>query len=146
VLLYSALWSAFRHHGTQRCHAACLDVIWCAFLFSSESTPLNSLKLSGVGTILCGLAPTMEFLIFARALAGMGGGGSVFHLLLYDSIVDSIRKQGHDRFVPSFSGFVCITLTTESLFSSLQRRRDRPNSIVSAVPTLHSSLGSALLT
>ncbi|KAG7097144.1 hypothetical protein E1B28_004522 [Marasmius oreades] len=36
---------------------------------------LLALSLFGSGTILCGLAPSMEALIAARALAGMGGGG-----------------------------------------------------------------------
>lgn len=31
----------------------------------------------GTGTISCGLAPSMEVLIAARAVAGMGGGGFV---------------------------------------------------------------------
>jgi len=31
----------------------------------------------GTGTISCGLAPSMEALIAARAVAGMGGGGFV---------------------------------------------------------------------
>ena len=30
---------------------------------------------TGVGTFLCGLAPSMDGLIIARAIAGMGGGG-----------------------------------------------------------------------
>ncbi len=30
---------------------------------------------TGSGTLLCGLAPSMDALIAARALAGMGGGG-----------------------------------------------------------------------
>ena len=32
---------------------------------------------TGSGTIFCGMAPSMNALIFARAVAGMGGGGSV---------------------------------------------------------------------
>ncbi|KDQ64740.1 hypothetical protein JAAARDRAFT_202035 [Jaapia argillacea MUCL 33604] len=36
---------------------------------------LLGLSLFGSGTLLCGLAPSMEALIAARALAGMGGGG-----------------------------------------------------------------------
>ncbi|KAJ8468186.1 hypothetical protein ONZ45_g6 [Pleurotus djamor] len=36
---------------------------------------LLGLSLFGSGTILCGLAPSMETLIIARAIAGMGGGG-----------------------------------------------------------------------
>lgn len=36
---------------------------------------LLALTLFGLGTILCGLAPSMEALIAARAIAGMGGGG-----------------------------------------------------------------------
>jgi hypothetical protein len=31
----------------------------------------------GTGTISCGFAPSMEVLIAARAVAGMGGGGFV---------------------------------------------------------------------
>lgn len=37
----------------------------------------------GTGTIGCGLAPSMEALIAARAVAGMGGGGFVTRLFGY---------------------------------------------------------------
>jgi MFS family permease len=30
---------------------------------------------AGLGTLFCGLAPSMDGLILARAIAGMGGGG-----------------------------------------------------------------------
>jgi MFS family permease len=38
---------------------------------------LLALSLFGIGTLLCGVAPSMNVLIAARAIAGMGGGGSV---------------------------------------------------------------------
>jgi len=46
---------------------------------------LLALSLFGSGTLLCGIAPSMNFLIAARAIAGMGGGGWVlqFHLIRY---------------------------------------------------------------
>ncbi|CCM01688.1 uncharacterized protein FIBRA_03752 [Fibroporia radiculosa] len=36
---------------------------------------LLALSLFGMGTFLCGLAPSMDSLIIARTIAGMGGGG-----------------------------------------------------------------------
>ena len=38
---------------------------------------LLALPLFGSGTFLCGIAPSMNVLIAARVIAGMGGGGSV---------------------------------------------------------------------
>ena len=38
---------------------------------------LLALSLFGSGTFLCGIAPSMNVLIAARVIAGMGGGGSV---------------------------------------------------------------------
>ncbi len=43
------------------------------FLFREQCC--SSLLFSGSGTLLCGLAPSMDSLIIARAIAGMGGGG-----------------------------------------------------------------------
>ena len=44
---------------------------------ANDFTQLLALSLFTTGTILCGMAPTMGTLIAARAVAGMGGGGSV---------------------------------------------------------------------
>ncbi|PAV20724.1 MFS general substrate transporter [Pyrrhoderma noxium] len=44
-------------------------------ILGRKGAMLLGLSLFGSGTILCGLAPSMEALIAARALAGMGGGG-----------------------------------------------------------------------
>ncbi|KAK7470834.1 hypothetical protein VKT23_002251 [Stygiomarasmius scandens] len=44
-------------------------------ILGRKGAMLLALSLFGSGTLLCGFAPSMEFLIAARALAGMGGGG-----------------------------------------------------------------------
>lgn len=48
----------------------------------------------GVGTILCGIAPSMETLIAARALAGIGGGGltSVGSIIVTDLV--PLKRRG----------------------------------------------------
>ena len=40
-------------------------------------------SIKGTGTISCALAPSMEALIAARAVAGMGGGGFVLAFWIY---------------------------------------------------------------
>ncbi|KAG9008913.1 hypothetical protein FRB95_002195 [Tulasnella sp. JGI-2019a] len=44
-------------------------------IIGRKGAMLLGLSLFGGGTILCGFAPSMEALIAARAIAGMGGGG-----------------------------------------------------------------------
>ncbi|CUA76812.1 Multidrug resistance protein fnx1 [Schizosaccharomyces pombe 972h-] [Rhizoctonia solani] len=44
-------------------------------IMGRKGAMLLALSLFGIGTLLCGMANSMEFLIFARAVAGMGGGG-----------------------------------------------------------------------
>ncbi|KAL0949623.1 hypothetical protein HGRIS_009668 [Hohenbuehelia grisea] len=44
-------------------------------ILGRKGAMLLGLTLFGSGTIFCGLAPSMESLIVARAIAGMGGGG-----------------------------------------------------------------------
>ncbi|KAF7352928.1 Multidrug resistance protein fnx1 [Mycena venus] len=46
-----------------------------ADILGRKGAMLLALFLFGSGTILCGMVPSMETLILARALAGMGGGG-----------------------------------------------------------------------
>ncbi|KAG6378441.1 vacuolar amino acid permease [Boletus reticuloceps] len=46
-------------------------------ILGRKGAMLLALTLFGSGTIACGLAPSMETLILARAIAGMGGGGCV---------------------------------------------------------------------
>ncbi|EMD40562.1 hypothetical protein CERSUDRAFT_111161 [Gelatoporia subvermispora B] len=44
-------------------------------ILGRKGAMLLALSLFGSGTLLCGLAPSMDALIAARAIAGMGGGG-----------------------------------------------------------------------
>ncbi|TBU48489.1 vacuolar amino acid permease [Dichomitus squalens] len=44
-------------------------------ILGRKGAMLLALSFFGSGTLLCGLAPSMDALIAARALAGMGGGG-----------------------------------------------------------------------
>lgn len=49
-------------------------------ILGRKGAMLLALSLFGSGTLLCGVAPSMNVLIAARAIAGMGGGGSVLQL------------------------------------------------------------------
>lgn len=55
---------------------------------------LLALSLFGIGTILCGVAPSMNVLIASRAIAGMGGGGmmTVSSVAVTDLI--PLKKRG----------------------------------------------------
>ncbi|KAJ6629159.1 vacuolar amino acid permease [Mycena sp. CBHHK59/15] len=55
-------------------------------ILGRKGAMLLALFLFGSGTILCGLVPSMETLILARSLAGMGGGGQVFAIVVTDLI------------------------------------------------------------
>ncbi|KAG9317195.1 vacuolar amino acid permease [Chiua virens] len=57
--------------GRAQCFSLCLYSVRAQISFGIQL----SLSISGSGTIACGLAPSMETLILARAIAGMGGGG-----------------------------------------------------------------------
>ncbi|KJA30117.1 hypothetical protein HYPSUDRAFT_125912, partial [Hypholoma sublateritium FD-334 SS-4] len=56
-----------------------------ADILGRKGAMLLALTLFGFGTLACGAAPSMNALIAARAVAGMGGGGSV-HLARLSSI------------------------------------------------------------
>ncbi|KAH9951778.1 vacuolar amino acid permease [Amylocystis lapponica] len=63
-------------------------------ILGRKGAMLLALSLFGVGTFLCGLAPSMDTLIIARAIAGMGGGGvmTVSSIAVTDLI--PLRQRG----------------------------------------------------
>ncbi|KAG1791362.1 vacuolar amino acid permease [Suillus plorans] len=58
-------------------------------ILGRKGAMLLGLTLFGSGTIACAFAPTMEALIVARAVAGMGGGGCEIYLVTVSSIAIS---------------------------------------------------------
>jgi len=54
-------------------------------IIGRRGASLTAITLFTIGTLLCGIAPTLGWLIFARAVAGLGGGG----LMAVSSIVAS---------------------------------------------------------
>ncbi|KAF9649628.1 MFS general substrate transporter [Thelephora ganbajun] len=52
-------------------------------ILGRKGAMLLALSLFGSGTLLCGIAPSMNVLIAARAIAGMGGGGSVLEFCAF---------------------------------------------------------------
>ncbi|EPT03548.1 hypothetical protein FOMPIDRAFT_1158252 [Fomitopsis schrenkii] len=63
-------------------------------ILGRKGAMLLGLSFFGVGTFLCGLAPSMDGLIIARAIAGMGGGGvmTVSSIAVTDLI--PLRQRG----------------------------------------------------
>lgn len=63
-------------------------------ILGRKGAMLLALSLFGSGTLLCGLAPSMDALIAARAVAGMGGGGvmTVSSIAVTDLI--PLRQRG----------------------------------------------------
>ncbi|KAH7887923.1 vacuolar amino acid permease [Phlebopus sp. FC_14] len=59
-------------------------------ILGRKGAMLLGLSLFGSGTIACGLAPSMEALILARAVAGMGGGGLTISPVSSIAITDLI--------------------------------------------------------
>ncbi|KAG2077592.1 vacuolar amino acid permease [Suillus decipiens] len=63
-------------------------------ILGRKGAMLLGLTLFGSGTIACAFAPSMEALIIARAVAGMGGGGCfTFYGVTIRMIIVTIRKQ-----------------------------------------------------
>ncbi|KAJ7781416.1 major facilitator superfamily domain-containing protein [Mycena metata] len=63
-------------------------------ILGRKGAMLIALFLFGSGTILCGMVPSMETLILARALAGMGGGGQVLLSTIVVTDLIPLKQRG----------------------------------------------------
>ncbi|KZS97519.1 vacuolar amino acid permease [Sistotremastrum niveocremeum HHB9708] len=63
-------------------------------IIGRKGAMLLGVGLFTLGTLLCGLAPSMEFLIFARAVAGTGGGGYLSFSSITVTDLVPLRKRG----------------------------------------------------
>ncbi|KAJ3104655.1 hypothetical protein HDU96_008854 [Phlyctochytrium bullatum] len=65
-----------------------------ADIFGRKPVFLFAIIVFEIGSALCGAAPNMAFLIFGRAIAGVGGGGIFSLVLIIISDIVSIQDRG----------------------------------------------------
>ncbi|KDQ16463.1 hypothetical protein BOTBODRAFT_129843 [Botryobasidium botryosum FD-172 SS1] len=63
-------------------------------ILGRKGAMLLAISLFTIGTALCGVAPSMEALIAARAIAGMGGGGVMTVCSITTTDLIPLRKRG----------------------------------------------------
>ncbi|KAM0753200.1 MFS general substrate transporter [Meredithblackwellia eburnea MCA 4105] len=66
-----------------------------ADILGRRGASLIALFLFTVGTLLCGVAPTMEWLIAGRLIAGMGGGGIMTVASVICSDLVPLKRRGY---------------------------------------------------
>jgi EmrB/QacA subfamily drug resistance transporter len=76
-------------------------------LYGRRNMTFISVGLFLLGSMLCGVAQSMEFLIFSRALQGLGGGG--LFVLALSVIGDVIRPQDRGKIQGVFAAVFSIS-------------------------------------
>ncbi|KAM3064830.1 hypothetical protein ACMFMG_010459 [Clarireedia jacksonii] len=71
--------------------------------FNAKWLYIGALTLFMAGSALCGAAPNMTAMIVGRAIAGMGGSGMYFGVLVLLSVSTTIRER------PTYIGFTAIS-------------------------------------
>ncbi|KAK1221195.1 hypothetical protein PQX77_016009 [Marasmius sp. AFHP31] len=81
-------------------------------IFGRKTCLLFTYCVFGIGCLLCGLSKTMDQLILARALAGIGGGGipTVGNIIVSDVV--PLRSRG------TWQGFINIIFSTGSMIGA----------------------------
>ncbi|KAJ3078011.1 hypothetical protein HDU99_000830 [Rhizoclosmatium hyalinum] len=76
--------------------AAPLGTLYGKFadIFGRKWVFVFAITVFEIGSLLCGVATSMEFLIVGRAIAGVGGGGIFSCVLIIISDIVSIRDRG----------------------------------------------------
>nr|KAJ3418031.1 hypothetical protein HK105_000452 [Polyrhizophydium stewartii] len=62
--------------------------------FGRKATFLFAVAVFEIGSLICGVATSMNILIFGRAIAGVGGGGVISLVLIIISDIVSFRDRG----------------------------------------------------
>ncbi|KAJ3282648.1 hypothetical protein HDU79_009766 [Rhizoclosmatium sp. JEL0117] len=95
--------------------AAPLGTLYGKFadIFGRKWVFVFAITVFEIGSLLCGAATSMEFLIVGRAIAGVGGGGIFSCVLIIISDIVSIRDRG------KFQGLIGATFGLASVIAPL---------------------------
>ncbi|KAI8622093.1 major facilitator superfamily domain-containing protein [Chytriomyces sp. MP71] len=74
-----------------------------ADIFGRKATFLVAIGIFELGSLLCGVATSMNMLIAARAIAGLGGSGIFSLVIIIISDLTSVRDRG--KYLGKFSNF-----------------------------------------
>ncbi|KAJ3063100.1 hypothetical protein HDU98_001050 [Podochytrium sp. JEL0797] len=84
-----------------------------ADIFGRKWTFVTALVIFEVGSLMCGIATSMPFLIVGRAIAGLGGGGIMSLVFIILSDIVSIQDRG------KYQGLIGGTYTFASVLGPL---------------------------
>lgn len=76
-------------------------------LFGRRNTVFGAVTLFLIGSLMCGLAPSMEFLVFARVIKGLGGGG--LFVLALSVMGDVVSPRDRPRYQGYFAAIFSIS-------------------------------------
>ena len=86
-------------------------------LFGRRLIYLTAIAMFSIGSILCGLAPTMNTLVVSRAVQGLGGGGLLSMSFVIVGDVVSPRERG--RYIGLFTSVFTVAAISGPLWGGL---------------------------
>ncbi|KAJ3014331.1 UNVERIFIED_CONTAM: hypothetical protein HDU68_000338 [Siphonaria sp. JEL0065] len=127
--------------------AAAVGALYGKFadLFGRKWVWITSLVLFEIGSIMCGAAPNMIFLIAGRAIAGLGGGGIFTMAYVVISDIVSARNRGKYQtlITITYGGASCVAPLLGGVFADFASWRwsfyiNLPLGVIAVASSLYS--------